>query len=319
MRQRNGFVYVVFCLICVLLLTSCDSNKKEYDEAVTLFNKGEYASAEVIFEGLGDYGDAATYVEECRAKIYEAAEKHLKDGAFENAKALFESLEDYEDSKTRVVQCEWFYTMEDSILDRMKSSVEETKDWMALVNTEITFLSKFEKAGLGDEKLDDLFEKYMEGLEIQKEALGETYYGNYQREWIDGKVKRMEVLGILHSEYNFLSDNRDFVAQYIAGYESDKVVRDGYFEVMDDIWEQHGDGFELLYFDDTFGWKIKNNTEYTFSIVWEVNLRDGDTIKDSDMYTVENVEPGQSYIVEFWWPDYDFYYDWQFYFTDMSK
>lgn len=328
MGKKNGVVCAIFCLICCLLLASCNSKKdepicdpreKEYDEAVSLFNKGEYFSAGVLFENLGDYNDADAFVEKCHEKIYEKAEQQMQDGSFEDAKLLFESVKTYKDSDIRVVQCEWFCTMEASILDRMKSSSEETKDLLTLVNTEISFLSKFEKSGLRDERLDNLFKKYMDGLKVQKDALGETYYGDYQREWIDGKVMRMEVLRVLYDEYSFLSEDRDFVARYIAGYESDKLVRDGYFAVMDDIWEQRGDGFELLYFEDTFGWKMKNNTEFTFSIVWEVNLKDDDTIRDSDIYTVENVEPGQSYIVEFWWPDYNFNFDWQFYFTDMSK
>ena len=321
--MKKTLISMMLVLCCLLSFVGCGgdtshrSQKKNYNEAVSLFNSGEYVSAEVIFKSLGDYSDSQDFIEKCHEKIYEKAKQCLSDGAFEDAKALFESLGEYEDSDTWELQCDWLCTMEESILDRMKSSSEETKDYRALVNTEITFLSKFVNNYLGS--MNNLFKRYMEGLEVQKAALDESWYGDYQIKWLDGKVMRMEVLRALYSEYNFLSDNRDFVSRYISGYEHDKMVRDGYFAVMDDIWNQRGDAFELLYFDDTFGWKIKNNTEFTFSIVWEVNFREGDTIRDSDICTVENVEPGQSYIVEFWWPDYDFYYDWRFYFIDMSR
>lgn len=52
-----------------LSLVACNSNKKDYEAAVTLYNGGDYAAAQEAFVALGDYEDSAAYAKNCGYQI----------------------------------------------------------------------------------------------------------------------------------------------------------------------------------------------------------------------------------------------------------
>ena len=57
-----------------------------YQNALNLYNSGKYAEAKDIFEGLGNYKDAATYLDLCEDKVfYQQMETYLHDVAGKNA------------------------------------------------------------------------------------------------------------------------------------------------------------------------------------------------------------------------------------------
>lgn len=79
------------CLIVLILtmLTGCDSSK--YKEATKLFNAGNYAEAQAIFEELGDYEDSSNYVVDCKIKI---AESLVENKEFQEAINIYSELND---------------------------------------------------------------------------------------------------------------------------------------------------------------------------------------------------------------------------------
>lgn len=95
---------VGFLLCAVLLLFLCGCNSQDYKKATSLYQDGDFSSAKVIFDELGDYEDAATMSKDCS---YNMAIELLNDGAYSEAYALFAELGDYKDSAEYAAQAKW--------------------------------------------------------------------------------------------------------------------------------------------------------------------------------------------------------------------
>ncbi len=75
--------------------------KSDYLKARSDLNTGtadSLKSAEIMFDSLGNYEDAAELAKEAR---YQRAEKLLKDGKYDDADALFGAIPDYSDARVR--------------------------------------------------------------------------------------------------------------------------------------------------------------------------------------------------------------------------
>lgn len=94
-------------ILCLLLLvaafTGCDAT--EYKKAVELYESGQYAQAQTIFEELGEYEDSQAKAQDCR---YMQGQALLESGKYEEAKEIFRKLGDYKDSKTYAQDCKWY-------------------------------------------------------------------------------------------------------------------------------------------------------------------------------------------------------------------
>ncbi|MDR1183630.1 MAG: zinc-ribbon domain-containing protein [Coriobacteriales bacterium] len=78
-----------------------------YDDAVTLFNSGEYQQAYDAFDKLGDYQDAPLFKDLAQNWLdYEAARALLDAEDFEGAKSAFEALAGFEDSADFALLCQ---------------------------------------------------------------------------------------------------------------------------------------------------------------------------------------------------------------------
>ena len=106
---------IAFVIVNITVLTP----KRNYNNAVALYENGQYEKAETIFTSLGNYKDSAEQIDNCeKGKSYQAAEVLLDSGDYENAIATFEALGDYLDSADRVKECyyskgSFYYSMED--------------------------------------------------------------------------------------------------------------------------------------------------------------------------------------------------------------
>lgn len=89
----------------LLLLAGCgDTDQDRYENAIALYEAGNYAEASREFARLGDYEDSASMVAACEyalaAALYEA-------GEFSEAEAAFAALGDYGSSAAMVTACRY--------------------------------------------------------------------------------------------------------------------------------------------------------------------------------------------------------------------
>ena len=99
-------------LVLVFLVSSLcacgDSPARQYKEAVSMMEAGDYEGALAIFELISDHEDSKAKIEECKTGIldmeYDAALALMNDGKYEEAIAAFLPL-DHKDSKAKVEEC----------------------------------------------------------------------------------------------------------------------------------------------------------------------------------------------------------------------
>lgn len=291
--EVKGIVSGLCCLMLLCtILTGCSSNK--YEKANELYDNGEYQSALELYEQLGDYEDSLKKAEVCKKEI----------GMRENA--------DYDFLKK----------IEESILNRMETNKKEDVDRTTLVNTELAFVEGFKEKTFYDENLKALANKYIEGLSIQKEALKKEYIYEYQIEWQKGIVYRYEVLKALYENYNFLTENNDFIGTYVSQYEDEKELFNAYNAIEKDLDSQlNADDFKWGLKDYEFYCTIKNNTQYEYSTAFVVNFLDSKGIMyESNETYIENIKPGSSYVVSVYIsnPDKLHSFEWYNYYGDIK-
>ena len=93
---------IVISAILLLALTGCDSS--DYKKATELFNSGNYAEAQTMFEALGDYEDSAEMVLECK---YQNSIALMEEKEYDTAKEILETLGDYKDSADVLREVGW--------------------------------------------------------------------------------------------------------------------------------------------------------------------------------------------------------------------
>lgn len=131
----------IFLLVIVLCSSFTACSSQEFKKANQLFEEGNYKEALELYQDLGEYGDAQEKAKTCERII---------------------GMDEKADN-------EFLAKIEESILGRMKTSND--KDYATLVNTELTLLAGFKEKEFYDSELKRLAEKYIEGLNIQKDAL----------------------------------------------------------------------------------------------------------------------------------------------------
>lgn len=104
----RGFVIAVVsavAVIAVIIGVISNSNKSSsYNQAMELYSKGQYEEAREIFNDLGDYSDAATYVSTIdsflteRESKYEKGVAYYEKGAYSECITLLVDISDYLDS-----------------------------------------------------------------------------------------------------------------------------------------------------------------------------------------------------------------------------
>lgn len=86
-----------------------DSREEKYNEAMALYNGGEYSEALKIFKTINGYKDVADKINECQTKVKEAkyneAMKLKEQGDYEEAMKLFLDAYGYKDAADQVPIC----------------------------------------------------------------------------------------------------------------------------------------------------------------------------------------------------------------------
>lgn len=212
--------------------------------------------------------------------------------------------------------------LEAAVLNRMADAT--TMDFSIIVNTELAYIEKYYDAAFSDSRLKELSTKYIDALYLQKEALSFDYYSEYQVRWQNGLAERYEALSALYSEYDFMKDNMDFVGIYVYQCEDMRALADAYNELEADlgaqIEEKASDSTAWYIHNNYLYTQFVNNTDHTYSITWDFKFVEQDNTQNilgSHSDSIENIMPGESYLVEVYVGDiigpftfwYSAYYD----------
>lgn len=326
-------VVFVFSTLFIFLAACGNSSAADYDEALSYMDSGDYTSAADCFEALGDYEDAASKLTEC---YYYMGIDFFNNADYDSAIEYFQLAEDYNDSAewlsdsqrekgmTENADYDFLNAIEESILWRMDQS--DTTERSVLVSTELAMLEQFEELEFYDSELKAIATTYIEGLYTQQDAFSYNYYSEYQVEWQEGLVARYSALNRLYEEYGFLNDNAEFIGTYISQLEYESRLLDAYNALVEDISVQFDEAeadlykyweYDLYSLTGTF----TNNTEYTFTTIFEFKFYDEDGVLFGDgTDIVENIKPGQSYTVSVYVPDDvdTLSFDWECYYGTIS-
>lgn len=338
MKMRKNLTKSICLLVALVLLctclTACDSSN--YSKAEELYNGGEYAAALELYNALGEYEDSTAKAKMCQ---YAIANEYFENAQYEDALAIYKELGEYEDSSEKAAFCEkeigmttnadydFLAALEKSVSERMAKP--DDADRSILVNTEFAYLGKFENATFYDDTIKELSALYLKGLHEQEEALKSEIQSDYQVAWQQGIVHRYEALKRLYEEYEFMADNMDFVGTYVMKYDSQKGLLDAYIAIEADISAQTSVedlpiDFKFSNKQGTMSYTLVNNTAYTFSTVFEYTFLsdDGTIFYNSNAY-IENIKPGNSYVVSIYidgknCKTNNFNWEWNNYYTDVQ-
>lgn len=182
MKKKNLFVYgiVLFIIVGVFLTFEVIIPRKDYNNAVSLFNDKNYKEALSKFEKMGDYKDSISYIHESLynlskistdEKKYDEAMKYLsKLGDYKNSKELtkvniFNKATDYLEEE----KYEEAYNEYEKILDYNKT--QEKLKTLGLGLIKINSLNNAKKVFevIKDEDSNNNYIKYIDGrLEYDK-------------------------------------------------------------------------------------------------------------------------------------------------------
>lgn len=101
-KNMKKFGWILCLLLLVAAFTGC--NATEYKKAVELYESGQYAQAQNIFEELGEYEDSQAKAQDCR---YMQGQALMESGKYEEAEEIFRKLGNYKDSNTYAQDCRY--------------------------------------------------------------------------------------------------------------------------------------------------------------------------------------------------------------------
>ncbi len=93
----------VACIAFVIVLTKVIIPNVQYNEAIELYNAGQYEEAITAFEALDGYKDSVTQIVECK---YQLALGLYNAGKYDEAITAFKALDRYKDSADQITKCE---------------------------------------------------------------------------------------------------------------------------------------------------------------------------------------------------------------------
>ena len=198
--------------------------------------------------------------------------------------------------------------MEKSILGRLESSASGNIDRLTLVNTELSCVEKYSNESFYDTALQEVAKKYIEGLNIQKDALDKEYEWEYQIEWQRGIVYRYGALKELYEGYGFLKDSEKFVGAYVSQYDEEKNLLTAYEDIEADLTEQfNSDKFKFNRISrNQLSGVLKNNTAHTYTTFFEMSFYDkNEILYETSTTYVENIKPGKGFEFIFYVEDLD--------------
>lgn len=212
--------------------------------------------------------------------------------------------------------------LEQSVTQRMENA--DSDDYESLVNTELATLDEYREAEFSDPAIAEAAEQYFEGLDKQKEALGDVEsYSEYQLLWNEGISLRYQALKSLNEQTGFMKDNEEFVAKYVMKADELTAYYNAMKEIEEDIdsqYEKEKIDFGYSFNDHSIRITLKNNTKHKFTSAWKLTMLGKD--KKTVLETIEGeatANPKAKYVVTLY-PSNDNWgtYTWENWYTDIK-
>ena len=272
------------------------------------------SAVEREIDGIGEVtADSAEKLESIESD-YQALSEEEKHSV-RNFDVLQAALDEYNRKATDKA---FLVALEESILDRMEH--KDDPDIMKLINTEYVYLDQFRDKECFDDGIAKAKKQYLEGLDVQKAALGESFKSDIQIGMQRGRVLRYDALASLNRDYGFLSDNEAFIGSYVSGLEGEKRKLEAYEAIESDIDSQNA-GEEADWGVNSVSFVVRNDTDYEFSTVWECSLKnESGVVTETTNCSIENIKPHSVYTVTFYYSNPSSGYggfDWSNYYTNV--
>lgn len=262
-KALKNIVVGTLLLSLAFTLSGC-GEKKKYDEAMDLYNSGDFRAAANIFEELGTYEDSATMLQSCEYEL-------TVDRQF--IWALSQGIHEGFTLATKNVQAAKTVTVDGKKLSVGNDYSEET-----YYEAELDGLVEFKMATFEDQELQEKALKYIaaleEGIEAQKYVdVDYTKYTEMTNEAYDTR-------SILISDFY---NNYDMKVS-----ESDMGALQNFLDTADAIKEQQEK-------EDEIKELIVNNFKYTEETLTE------DTIKIEYKFVNDSMYDFDDFYVEFYY------------------
>lgn len=285
-----------------------------YSMAEESMAKAEWATAISILTGI-DTEQSLEMVREC---TYNLGIEAMEAFDWETAKGYFTDL-GYEQSEKMLTDCSFMLTLEESVLRRMEINAKESFDNRSVVTTELAYLEEYRKAAFYDSTIGSLAKKYIGGLDKQLSGLTYEHYYEYQRDWNTGLVARYEALNALYENYDFMSDNKDFIGEYINQL--------SYYQKWLQAFKGLEKGITEIKMTQSYyylEYQFKNNSPYSASYVFEFVFTSDEAGKNhfgTQTVSVANIGPYEEFTVRVTIPEAGRnggFVDWTNYYSDIK-
>lgn len=243
-------------LSLVFTLSGC-GEKKKYDEAMDLYNSGDFRAAANIFEELGTYEDSATMLQSCEYEL-------TVDRQF--IWALSQGIHEGFTLATKNVQAAKTVTVDGEKLLVGNDYSEET-----YYEAELDGLVEFKTATFENQELQEKALKYIaaleEGIEAQKYV--DVDYAKYTEMTNEAYATRSTLISDFYNNYDMKVS------------ESDMDALQNFFDTADAIKEQQGK-------DDEIKELIVSNFKYTEEALTEDTIKIEYEFVNDSTYDIDN-------------------------------
>ena len=190
-------------------------------------------NAAMNYKQADDYLDAAERYSRCNYKL---ASKAIANEEWDKAIELLNDI-DYEDSKELLENAvmqkgmheyadyEFIDALEDALEYRLSTTADDSYE--TIINTELGRLQKYRDKAYYNEYIAYYVEKYIGGLEIQKDALNYDY-SEFQIKWQEGAAERYQVVAWLNEYFGAYEDNQEILDEYVFQLDTVKDTLEEY-------------------------------------------------------------------------------------------
>ncbi|MBQ1378266.1 MAG: hypothetical protein IIY77_09870 [Lachnospiraceae bacterium] len=161
----------VLALTALILYAAVIVPRQRYQDAVTLYETGQYKEALRAFQDLDGYGDSWKMIRLCETAIkdsrYGNALALMKEGSYKRAIPVFIALDGHKDSEEKLLECRYLYASELCDAGRYRDAIIEYTNAAGFRDSKEKAAEAYEKhketdlktAGVGDSVFFGLYEQ----------------------------------------------------------------------------------------------------------------------------------------------------------------
>lgn len=248
------------------------ANMRTYSAATKLYNDGEYQTAVLKFQELGDYKDSSDLANACSYQIAMGLEEQED---FEGALALYKELGGYQDSKEKAEKCEYELSVDGQFLRAFKKGLMARWDLADggspikdCAKAELDVIESFYDQEFVDKELQEWVVEYIDSVRGQLDAV--KYQGVDDVVFTQKSNESYGARAILLKKF-FEEHEMEFDEKYqksveqLTGAGEAAEEQKALTEAIQNMMKE----FKISQTQNEYGWRdysthMKNETEYTF-------------------------------------------------------